>query len=135
MDEREQLAVDAVRSFVAAFKRIHERLFAAYPDLTGLPDLLTAVRSTRVLPREGRSSTGIDYSVHGAGCRMTDEHGTVVDVDLVDGVEAFDGWRVHVFLEGREGESLSVEELHTACSRLASWAELRELQPHRWYAP
>ncbi|MGC5018812.1 DUF6896 domain-containing protein [Micromonospora sp. DT47] len=134
MDQREQLAVDAVRSYVVALKRIRHRLFAAYPELTGLSDLLTAVRSTRVLPREGRSSTGIAYSVHGAGCRMTDEQGTEVDVDLVDGVEAFDGWRVHAFLEGREGESLSVDELHAACSRLAGWAELREVRVHRWYA-
>ena len=134
VDEREQLAVDAVRSYTAALKRIRDRLFAAYPDLTGLSDLLAAVRSTRVLPQEGQSSTRIDYSVHGAGCRMTDEQGTEVDVDLIDGVEAFDGWRVHAFLEGHEGESLSVDELHAACSRLAGWAELRELQAHRWYA-
>jgi hypothetical protein len=136
VDERERLAVNAVRSYVAAFRQIRGRLFAAYPDLdlVGLADLLTAVRSTRVLPREGRSSTGIDYSVHGAGCRMRDERGTEVDVDLVDGAEAFDGWRVQAFLEGREGKSLSVEELHAACSRLAGWGELREVRVHRWYA-
>ncbi|MFV2101946.1 DUF6896 domain-containing protein [Micromonospora sp. LOL_024] len=77
---------------------MRDRLFAAYPELTGLSDLLTAVRSTRVLPREGRSTTGIDYSFHGAGCRMTDEQRIKVDVDLVDGIEAFDDWRVHAFL-------------------------------------
>ncbi|MGI5524692.1 DUF6896 domain-containing protein [Micromonospora sp. CA-259024] len=134
MDERDRLAVDAVRSYAVALRRTRDRLFAAYPELSGLSDLLRAVRSTHVLPREGRSGTGIDYLVHGAGCRMTDEQGTEVDVDLVDGVEAFDGWRIHAFLAGGAGESLSIDELHAACSRLAGWAELREVRVPRWYA-
>ncbi|MGC4895372.1 DUF6896 domain-containing protein [Micromonospora sp. DT31] len=134
MDGREQAAMDAVRSYGAALRRIRVRLFAAYPELTDLSDLLAAVRSARVMPREGRSTTGIDYCVHGAGCRMTDEQGTEVDVDLVDGVEAFDGWRVQAFLAGHGDDGFSVDELHAACSRLAGRGELREVRALRWYA-
>ncbi|SCE90780.1 hypothetical protein GA0070562_4039 [Micromonospora tulbaghiae] len=86
------------------------------------------------MPREGTSSTGIEYSVHGAGCRMTDQHGQEVDVDLVDGAEAFDAWRITRFLDGKSGARPSVEELRTACVHLSELGELREIRAGRWYA-
>jgi len=138
VDADDQAAIAAVRRYAEALERIRSRLFDAYPEFQGVLDLMKAVRSGPPprLPREGRSRTGIEYSVHGAGCRMTDEHGQVVDVDLVgnDATEAFDGWRIKSFLDEDSSEDASVGQLTQACAHLASIGELREVQPGRWYA-
>ncbi|MDO3687678.1 hypothetical protein [Micromonospora sp. C28ISP2-4] len=67
MDESAESAVEAVRRYAAALKDIRSRLLDAYPDLGCVSDLMVAVRHSRTMPREGMSSTGIEYSVHGAG--------------------------------------------------------------------
>jgi hypothetical protein len=132
VDADDQAAVAAVRRYAEALTRIRSRLFDAYPEFQDVLDLMKAVRSGPPprLPREGRSRTGIEYSVHGAGCRMTDERGQVVDVDLVgdDATEAFDGWRVKSFLDEDSGQGISVDQLRRACADLASLGELREIQ-------
>ncbi|MEH0982213.1 DUF6896 domain-containing protein [Micromonospora sp. CPCC 205556] len=129
------MAIDAVRRYAAALRHIRSRLFDAYPEFRDIRDLMTAVRHTRTLPREGTSSTGVEYSIHGAGCRMTDEQGREVDVDLVDGVEAFDAWRIGFFLDDEGSDArLSDEELFAACAHLAGTGELAEVRPGRWYA-
>jgi hypothetical protein len=134
VDRGPEVAIEAVRRFAAALDRTRTRLFDAYPDLSGVRDLMVAVRSAGTLPREGRSSTGVDYSVHGAGCVMIDEQGHPVDVDLVDGVEAFDAWRIRQFLGAERAEHPSLEELSTACSYLSRLGEVREVKAGRWYA-
>jgi hypothetical protein len=134
-------AADAVRRYAAALREIRGRLFAAFPHLADVADLMAAVRSRREMPREGRSSSGIEYSVHGAGCRMTDERGRVVDVDLISDpvhvntdVEAFDAYRILFFLyEGEDGD-LSKDDLVAASAHLAALGELREVVPGRWFA-
>jgi hypothetical protein len=136
-------AVDAVRRYAAALREIRGRLFAAFPHLADVADLMAAVRSRREMPREGRSSSGIEYSVHGAGCRMTDGdgRGRVVDVDLISDpvhvnayVEAFDAYRIEFFLyEGEDGD-LSKDDLVAASAHLAALGELREVVPGRWFA-
>lgn len=128
------MAVDAVRRFAAAYERIRSRLVEGYPDLGGVRDLIVAVRHTRTLPRQARSSTGIEYVVHGAGCRLIDDQGVEVDVDLVDDVEAFDAWRVRWFLDEVAEARPSVDELQAACAYLAGLNELREVRAGRWYA-
>ncbi|MEU4476353.1 hypothetical protein [Micromonospora sp. NPDC023888] len=132
MGEDSELAIAAVRRYAAALRRIRSRLFDAYPDLGDVKDLMAAVRHKKTLPREGTSSTGVEYSIHGAGCLMIDEQGRTVDVDLVDGVEAFDAWRINWFLGEQSDAQPSVEELRTACSHLASTGELLEVQAGIW---
>src|SRR6266487_5039951 len=127
VDEDAEVVIEAVRRYAAALERIRSRLLDAYPDFGCVLDLVVAVRHTRTLPREGRSSTGIEYLVHGAGCRMTDQQGQEVDVDLVDGVEAFDAWRIKWFLDEQSDARPSIEELRTACSYLSSLGDLREV--------
>ncbi|MFU8875881.1 DUF6896 domain-containing protein [Micromonospora sp. SL4-19] len=134
MNKDAELAIGAVRRYAVALERIRSCLLDAYPDFGCVLDLMVAVRHTRTLPREGKSSTGIEYSIHGAGCRMTDQRGREVDVDLVDGVEAFDAWRIKWFLDEQSDACPTVEELRTACSYLSSLGELREVQVNRWYA-
>ncbi|WP_319462275.1 DUF6896 domain-containing protein [Micromonospora sp. RTP1Z1] len=133
MNEDAELAIEAVRRYAAALERIRSRLLDAYPDFGCILDLMVAVRHTQVLAREGKSSTGIEYSVHGAGCRMTDEQGREVDVDLVDGIEAFDAWRIKWFLDEQSDARPSVEELGRACSYLSRLGELREVRVGRWH--
>lgn len=93
------------------------------------------------MPRQGRSISGIGYSVHGAGCRLTDEHDRIFDVDMVRDsatgkhVEAFDAWRICWFLD-QDGASLpSIGELQAACRTLAHEGELREVPGHHghWF--
>jgi hypothetical protein len=42
---------------------------------------------------------------------MSDDQGCVVDVDLVEGVEAFDAWRIRFFLDDDSEARPSIEEL------------------------
>ncbi|WP_433269476.1 DUF6896 domain-containing protein [Micromonospora vinacea] len=134
MGDESELAIAAVRRYAAALRRIQSRLFDAYPDVGGIKDLMVAVRHKKTLPREGTSSTGVAYAVHGAGCHMIDELGRVVDVDVVDDVEAFDAWRIRRFLNEQSDARPSVEELRAAYSHLASTGELLEVRAGHWYA-
>jgi hypothetical protein len=131
--EDSDAAIEAVRRYITAIRHIRSRLLDAYPDFYCLLDLMVAVTHTRTMPREGRSSTGIEYSVHGVGCRMTDQQGQEVDVDLVDDAEAFDAWRIKRFLDDGSAARPSIEELCTACSQLSKLGELREVRAGRWY--
>ncbi|WP_053732519.1 hypothetical protein [Nocardia sp. NRRL S-836] len=140
VDEDTSAAVDAVRSYVLALREIRSRLFADLPGMAGVQDIMVAVRSQRTMARESRTAGGIEYSVHGAGCRMTDEDGRVVDVDLVRDphtaieVEAFDVWRIKSFLSSNRCHPPADGELNTACEQLAARGELRVVQPGRWFA-
>nr|WP_251060023.1 hypothetical protein [Streptomyces sp. ISL-100] len=73
-----------------------------------------------------------EYVVHGVGCRLVGPDGAEVDVDFVDGTEAFDFWRLR-----RYGESLSPptapppEELLAAISSLTPL--ITEVRPG-WFA-
>jgi hypothetical protein len=130
-----QAAVDAVRRYASDLRLIRGRLFADLPGLTLLGLMRAVVTGER--PRMTRSPGGIEYFVHGIGCRMTDERGHVVDVDLIkrdDGItfEAFDDYRVKFYLDDEEGPS--VAQLTAACSELAQRGELIEVQAERWYA-
>jgi hypothetical protein len=57
-------AVDAVRRFAAALQDIRGRLFADLAPIADVAGLLAAVRSNRQVPREGVTSSGIEYTVH-----------------------------------------------------------------------
>jgi hypothetical protein len=133
-------AVDAVRSYVVALREVRSRLFADLPGMTGVQDIMFAVRSQRTMAREGRTASGIEYSVHGVGCRMTDEDGREVDVDLIPDphttivVEAFDVWRIKLVLSGNGYHPLTNEELNAACEQLAACGELRVVKQGRWFA-
>jgi hypothetical protein len=133
-------AVDAVRSYIVALREVRSRLFADLPGMTGVQDIMFAVRSQRTMAREGRTASGIEYSVHGVGCRMTDEDGREVDVDLIPDphttivVEAFDVWRIKLVLSGNGYHPLTNEELNAACEQLAACGELRVVKQGRWFA-
>lgn len=134
-------AVDAVRSYVAVLREIRSRLFADLPGMTGVQDLMLAVRSQRTMAREGRTAGGVEYLDHGAGCRMVDECGREVDVDLVPhhrttvAVEAFDVWRIRYFLSSNGGHPPTDDELGAACEQLAARGELLVVEPGRWFTP
>jgi len=142
MQQDPSSAVDAVRSFAEAWRQARTRFLADNPALDGVESLLRAVRSERTMPREGRSSSGIEYTVHGAGCRMTDENGQTLDIDIVldlatgEHVEAFDAWRIRWFLDPDAGTPAVADKIEAACQDLARARALREVpaQHGRWFA-
>ncbi|MEU8816614.1 DUF6896 domain-containing protein [Actinoplanes sp. NPDC048796] len=129
-----------VRRFVAALGDIRARLFRDLAPVADVAGLLAAVRATRELPRSGSTISGLEYRVHGAGCRMTASDGRQVDVDLVrdpvtgEWAEVFDGWRVHWFLGEAVSGAQRAARLTAACGELARRGELREVVPERWFA-
>ena len=132
--------VDAVRRFAAALRDLRGRPLADLSPVADIADLLAAVRPRRELPREGRTRSGITYTVHGAGCQMTGADGTAVDVDLVTDpslgrtVEAFDAWRVRWFLGEAADGGHSEEDIVAACTHLAGEGLLREVIRGSWFA-
>ncbi|MGW5556480.1 DUF6896 domain-containing protein [Micromonospora sp. NPDC003944] len=130
----------AVRRYAAELGDIRSRLLADLLPITDIADLLAAVRSRRELPREGVTRSGIEYTVHGAGCRMVSSDGRAVDVDLVTdpvlgrAVEAFDAWRIRWFLDEAADDGYDHEEIVEACIHLAREGHLREVVEGRWFA-
>jgi hypothetical protein len=132
--------VGAVQRFAAALHESRRRIFADLYPISNVADLLSAVRSAREVPREGFTSSGFHYTVHGSGCRMTAPDGSEVDVDLVvdpvlgHPVEAFDVWRIRWFLDEAVRDGYSHEDIAAACNRLAEEGRLREVVARCWYA-
>jgi hypothetical protein len=132
--------VDAVQRFAAALLQIRGSLLADLSPIADVGDLLVAVCSRQQLPREGFTSSGIAYVVHGSGCRMIAADGREVDVDLVTDpvlgqeVEAFDVWRIRWFLDEAADDGYSNEVILAACTRLAREGRLREVVAGRWFA-
>ncbi|MFF0255961.1 DUF6896 domain-containing protein [Micromonospora zamorensis] len=130
----------AVRRFAADLRDIRGRLLADLLPVADIADLLAAVRSRRELPREGLTRSGIEYTVHGAGCRMVNSDGREIDVDLVTDpvlgreVEAFDAWRIRWFLDEAADDSYNHEDIVEACIDLAREGHLREVVEGRWFA-
>jgi hypothetical protein len=126
-------SVVAVQRFAGALREIRGRLLHDLFPVPDIADLLSGVRSRRDLPREGVTSSGIEYTVHGAGCRIAAPDGRQVDVDLVtdpatgDRLEAFDAWRIRWFLDEAAQDGYSNEEIEAACAYLAREGALREV--------
>ncbi|MDZ5447282.1 hypothetical protein U2F26_32010 [Micromonospora sp. 4G57] len=93
----------------------------------------------RELSWEGLTRSGIEYTVHGAGCRIISSDGREVDVDLVTDpllgreVEAFDAWRIRWFLNEAADDGYSHDDIIAACTHLASEGHLREVIGGRWF--
>ncbi|MDQ0840861.1 hypothetical protein [Streptomyces sp. V1I6] len=86
-----------VLDFVAALETAGTELREALPQVERLADLLALARSGQI-GRRGRAG-GYEYSVHGAGCRLTSSDGVDIDVDFVDGAEVFDLWRLRCYAQ------------------------------------
>lgn len=133
------LGVSAVMAALAVTAGLSP-VIRTMPGMTCVRDVMAAVRAQRTMPREGRTAGGVAYSVQGAGCRMSDEDGRVVDVDLVSDphtgtpVEAFDVWRIGIFLSAGGSGPFTNDELTAACEQLAGNGELRVVERGRWFA-
>ncbi|WP_372492705.1 DUF6896 domain-containing protein [Micromonospora foliorum] len=119
---------------------VRGRLLADLPSIADIADLLAAARSRRELPREGVTRSGIEYTLHGAGCRMVSSDGREADVDLVidpvlgRAVDAFDAWRIRWFLDQAADDGYNNEDIVEACIDLAREGHLREVVAGRWFA-
>lgn len=73
-------------------------------------------RRTGVIPQQGVTADGLEFSFHGAGCRI-ELNDVVVDFDfLPDGrIGGFDAWRLHLFTTENAGQQpRSQEEVQAA---------------------
>ncbi|MER7282056.1 hypothetical protein ABT369_47275 [Dactylosporangium sp. NPDC000244] len=140
MDGTSGDAIAATQAFLAAYSEVRTLLLGDLPGVDGIAGLMHAVRSGRVIEREGTTASGIAYLVHGAGCLMTDRRGRVVDVDLrrdpATGsvVEAADVWRIQQFLASCDAPSVPDEDLEATCQHLSSLGRLRMLDGTGWFA-
>ncbi|MFF0752926.1 DUF6896 domain-containing protein [Streptomyces sp. NPDC004267] len=92
--ERVGAARELVLGYVHALNAVDEAMRAAIPSLERLADVLSLVRSRRIVGRSGHVGT-YSYTVHGAGSRFVCDNGAEVDVDFAaDGSEVFDLWRL-----------------------------------------
>ncbi len=122
----------AVRAFLAAFAQLRHDL----PAAAGVDSVAGLIRQTRTreIPREGKLGNGVEYAVHGAGCRFTTAAGVEIDVDIDDNdTPVFDAWRLSNFVDSDPdlGE-LRIAELTAAAQRLVAAGEFREARPG-WY--
>jgi hypothetical protein len=117
--ERVGAARELVLGYVHALDAVCEAMRAAIPSLERLADILSLVRSRRIISRSGQVGT-YSYTVHGAGCRFVSDDGTEVDVDFAaDGSEVFNLWRLRWYgLSLPEPLDVTDEDLRSAVRSL-----------------
>jgi hypothetical protein len=127
-------ADSVVRAFVTTLARLRREVPAGIPGAQSLRDVVYLGMRNEI-PRDATVSGGIEYSVHGIGCRLTAADGTEVDVDVADdGSETFDAWRLWNFAGTLPGSGRPPQdELAAAAGRLVATGELREIRSG-WYA-
>lgn len=129
MSQSNEAAV-CVRSFLRYRKLIRTALAGSCPQFDTLEHVLEAVRAGE-LERRGKSDAGFSYSVHGRGCRMVGPDGAEIEMDLLlDGSEAFDGWRLEVFARSIGMSTVpSRGDLMRECRDLMQKGVLGEAEP------
>lgn len=128
-------ADSVIRAFVATLVRLRREVPPAVPGASSIRDLVY-LANRREIPRTATVSGGVEYSVHGGGCRLTTADGTEVDIDLTDDgeTEIFDTWRLWNFADTLPGSDKPTrDELAAAAARLVGTGELREIRSG-WYA-
>jgi hypothetical protein len=122
-----------VRAFLVAVAQLQNDL----PAAAGVDTVADLIRQTRKrqIPREGKLGNGVEYAVHGAGCRFTTTASVEIDVDIDHDAPVFDAWRLSNFADSDPGlGEPSLAELNAAAQRLVAAGELREVRPG-WYTP
>ncbi|MGW0969996.1 DUF6896 domain-containing protein [Streptomyces sp. NPDC002516] len=90
-------ARDLVIGYIDALNAVGVAVRAALTPLERLGDMLSLVRSHRIISRSGEIGA-YSYQVHGAGCLFISGNGTEIDVDFAaDGREIFDFWRLRCY--------------------------------------
>jgi hypothetical protein len=121
--------------FIGNIAVLRSRLLAEFSDVLGLVDLIIKAQQGEI-PRRGTVGE-LGYSIHGVGCRIEDNSGAIVDVDIArDGAtEIFNPWRVRMCYQYSMGVETSVcdSEIMSACRRLASSGVLRDSKPG-WFS-
>ncbi|MFF3327679.1 DUF6896 domain-containing protein [Streptomyces sp. NPDC002889] len=111
-------ARDLVIGYVNALHAAVGAMRAAISPLEQLADMLHLTRSHQI-SRSGEAG-GYSYKVHGAGCRLTSQDCTVIDVDFTaEGAEIFDFWRLRCYAQSLpEPHDPTVEDLRSAVESL-----------------
>lgn len=88
----------------------------------------------REISKAGLIESDVAYEFHDVGCRFTLADDSVVDVDIVNGVEAFDPWRVLLFVAaGDESSGRGLREIRKQCDSLVRSGRLGQLR-QGWYS-
>jgi hypothetical protein len=126
---------DVCASFVAAAKRQLEIVgfdLGVPPDKV-IEELLRAVwRHDR--PRQGVMPSGVEYFVHGLGCRLVSRpDGQMIDLDVADSGETkFDLWRVKQWAKSAGVDYPGDEAIAGEAELLARRGVLREMREGWW---
>ncbi|WP_143030283.1 DUF6896 domain-containing protein [Pseudonocardia oroxyli] len=99
----------------------------------GVADLRRQYRR-REIEKSGRLEGGLEYDFHGAGCRFVIPGGRVVEVDIYEGLEVFDPWKIRDHFSGEsDGDRPAVDEIKLHCDQLVRTGRL--IEPRQgWYS-
>ncbi len=117
---------------------VHELLGLLMQELrTATPGEALVVLLRRVRSegwRDHGSLGGIEYSVHGAGCRFSMPDGRVFDLDLDAASQTviWDAWRVREFAQ-EPNQVVDVEAVEELLRIYAARGDLRETRPS-WFS-
>ncbi|WP_425438587.1 DUF6896 domain-containing protein [Pseudonocardia oroxyli] len=122
-----------VERYLAGLERVRLTLRESGTSSGGVLGLMRRL-GLREIPKVGTIQGDVEYEFHGVGCRFTFPDGDVIDVDIVNGVEAFDAWRVLLCVaDGEESSGRGLREIRRQCDSLVRTGRLVQLRPG-WYS-
>jgi hypothetical protein len=84
-------------------------------------------------PHEGMTASGIEYSVHGIGCRFVTPDGSMVDLDIDgDARPIFNPWRVRLWVRSAGGPEPDDESIRDEAAELVRQGELSVVRGDWW---
>jgi hypothetical protein len=98
-----------------------------------IPSLLGGAHSGE-MPYRGRTTSGVSYHVHGAGCRFVLPNRSEVDLDIIvrDGRPGFDAWRVQQWANSVSRGALTKDEVANEASELVRAGVLYSVRDGWW---
>ena len=124
----------AVKPFVVVARAT---LAVAAHDLGVDPDdvILSLLKSVQERGEsfEGTTTSGIEYSVHGIGCRFVIPDGSMVDLDIhEDARPIFNAWRVRLWAMSAGGPEPDDHSIHDEAAEMVRQGELSVVQADWW---
>ncbi|TMR31143.1 DUF6896 domain-containing protein [Actinomadura geliboluensis] len=129
----EHILLHEVGLFLETLEAFRGRILAGLSGVGSLGELIRQVNQHQIA-RDG-SINGVEYSVHGIGCRLWEEGGRGVDVDVLDGdVEVFDAWRIWLFTQNiTPAKAWSLDEVEIFLERLVAADVIARVKPG-WFS-
>jgi hypothetical protein len=110
-----------------------EQCLDLFEDRFGRRDLMIAFREG-VFSRTGELKEGVEYSIHGIGCRVLFADDLMVDFDYASELEiGFDAWRLWLYaghFPKRYAGFLELEAVELAFHRVAAEGKIVPFEPN-----